>query len=138
MKRYARIETGQVKEIREDETALPPFHPSLTWVEVTAVIPAPQEGWSYHATTGVFAAPPPPPTPPIVPDAEGFLQDLQVIFTRARLRQWIDPVMVLSWMRKSYANLKLDLDAAKAANKVTQAEYDAIVTAARTRNLPGW
>lgn len=75
---------------------------------------------------------------PPTPDAEGFLQDLQTICTRERLRTWVDSVMVMSWMRKSYANLKLDLDAAKLANKVTQAEYDAIVTAAKTRKLPGW
>lgn len=89
------------------------------------------------AILAVFAAHNPLNAPPVV-DAEGFFQDLQVIFTRNRLRQWVDPVMVVSWMRKSYGNLKLDLDAAKLANKVTQAEYDQIVSAARTRNLPGW
>lgn len=75
---------------------------------------------------------------PPAPDAEGFLQDLQMICTRERLRAWVDSVMVMSWMRKSYANLKLDLDAAKTANKVTQVEYVAIITAAKTRKLPGW
>lgn len=90
-----------------------------------------------QAVLAVFAAHNALNVPP-VPDPEGFIQDLQVICTRDRLRTWVDPVMVMSWMRKSYTNLKLDLDVAKRANKVTQAEYDAIVAAAKTRNLPGW
>lgn len=85
----------------------------------------------------VFAAHNPLNVPPM-PDPEGFLQDLQTIFTRERLRSWVDAVMVMSWMRKSYANLMLDLNMVKQTNKVTQAEYDAIVAAARARKLPGW
>lgn len=138
MRRYVLIIDHKIHEIREEATALPPFHPTLQWLEVTDRIPAPQEGWSYHATTGVFAAPPPPPPQPVMPDVSGFIADIQTLFTRDRIRQWLDPLMVITFLRGGFADLKLDLDAVKAANKVTQAEYDRIVLAAQNRHLPGW
>jgi len=56
MKTYARIYGGTVAELfSTDGDITTMFHPSLTWVDVTAVSPAPQVGWNYAA--GAFSAP---------------------------------------------------------------------------------
>jgi len=73
MKKYARIEGSTVREIISHADAFDiskAYHPSLVWVEITGISPAPQEGWLYDEGTGGFAAPPPPPPPPPDPSDE--------------------------------------------------------------------
>lgn len=63
-KLYARIEAGTVREIisRADNFDLTKaYHPSLVWVDITGVTPAPNEYWFYDGTT---FSPPLPPAPP--------------------------------------------------------------------------
>lgn len=64
MKQYARVEDGTVEEIinRSDTFDMSnAYHPSLVWVEITGIVPIPQEGWIQ--TGEVFEAPSPPPLP---------------------------------------------------------------------------
>lgn len=64
-KTYARIADGAVAELVTLDAAIPiaaAFHSSLTFVDVTGISPAPQQGWTYSAPN-TFAAPVPvPPT----------------------------------------------------------------------------
>ncbi|HLJ64256.1 MAG TPA: hypothetical protein VKT70_09130 [Stellaceae bacterium] len=72
MKTYAQIVGGQVVEIiatAADITTL--YHPSLLWIDITSVMPAPQLGWSY--SNGTFAPPPPPPPPTLAQTAQAML-----------------------------------------------------------------
>ena len=60
-KNYARIDGGLVVELFStsgDITQI--FHPSLIWVDITTLSPAPQAGWSANQAAGAwtFAAPP--------------------------------------------------------------------------------
>lgn len=72
---YARITNGIVAELFTLPAGSPPiaemFHPSLTWVDVTNVSPAPQAGWSYSG--GSFAPPPAPPAPTLAEQAAAML-----------------------------------------------------------------
>ena len=67
MRQYARIEGREVKEVIEhpDTFNIPPeYHPSLSWIEITGVTPAPRVGWLFDRGTGVFVATRPPSEPP--------------------------------------------------------------------------
>ena len=69
MKQYARIDGGTVREIISRSNAFAmskAYHPSLVWIEITGVVPVPQEDWLYDGTN--FSAPLPPPPPPPKPD----------------------------------------------------------------------
>lgn len=63
IKNYARVDSGVVGELFStsgDITQI--FHPSLVWVDITSLAPAPLPGWSALQTAGVwtFSAPPAP------------------------------------------------------------------------------
>lgn len=56
MKKYARIDSGNVVEIFQtpgDITQM--FNPELIWLDISSIIPEPQTGWSYDGI--VFVAP---------------------------------------------------------------------------------
>lgn len=56
MNTYARIQAGAVFELFEcDGPITGLFDPKLVWIDVTAVAPQPQQGWTYDGTA--FAAP---------------------------------------------------------------------------------
>ncbi len=74
MRQYVRVEGGKVMEVVEhpDDFNIPPaYHPSLMWIEVTDVRPAPQVGWLFDRGTGVFAAVRPQAEPPDPTDEIG-------------------------------------------------------------------
>lgn len=57
MKKYAQLnKQNKIHHILEIEN-LPPFHPSIKFVEITGMDPMPQEGWNYNQATGEFVAP---------------------------------------------------------------------------------
>ena len=56
---FALVFDGQVVQI---ETTQFDVAPTLSWVDIAGVSPAPEVGWSYDGTD--FTAPPPPPPPP--------------------------------------------------------------------------
>jgi hypothetical protein len=56
MKTYARIDNGIVAELFEtDGDITEMFHPDLQWIDITAMSPAPQPGWTYSGSA--FAEP---------------------------------------------------------------------------------
>lgn len=57
MKTFARIDGDRVAELLH-AAELPEMHPSLVWVDVTDLDPAPAEGWAY--VNSAFAPPPGP------------------------------------------------------------------------------
>ena len=73
---FALIASGQVAEIAPSKF---PVHPSMSWVDISAVSPAPQPGWAY--ASGVFTAPVAPPSPsvPILASAALAESDVTVI-----------------------------------------------------------
>lgn len=46
------------------EAAQFPVAPALIWVDISAVLPVPEVGWSYDDVTDAFTTPPPPPPLP--------------------------------------------------------------------------
>lgn len=93
MRQYALIEGDVVKEIinRFDSFDISKaYHPSLIWVEITGITPAPKDEWIKTGTT--FAAPPPTLGPPIAMDysaeLDGALETLKN--TGATVDQLID------------------------------------------------
>lgn len=51
---YARIQAGEVKEVRQFDSIEGRFHESLTWVECPESV---EEGYQYDSDTGEFAEP---------------------------------------------------------------------------------
>lgn len=75
---------------------------------------------------------------PSAPDVDGFIEDLKRAFPRTRLRQVVDAVMVMTIIRGGFDDLKVDIDAAKAENRITLAEHTQVRGFGRARNFPGW
>lgn len=56
MKEYARIEAGKTMELfSTDKDISTLFHPSIEWVDITSLQPAPLVGWLY--VDGEFSEP---------------------------------------------------------------------------------
>lgn len=72
MKKFARIEGGEVREILKAKE-LPPFHPDLDWREVTDVLGV-GERWTVSGTT--WSAPAPTPKREIPANTPANLTDL--------------------------------------------------------------
>ncbi len=56
MSKYARIDAGKTMELfSTDKNISTLFHPSIEWVDITGLEPAPLVGWFY--TDGTFSEP---------------------------------------------------------------------------------
>jgi hypothetical protein len=54
MSYYARIQDGEVQEVRQFDTIEGRFHESLTWIECPETV---EEGYQYDSDTGEFTEP---------------------------------------------------------------------------------
>jgi hypothetical protein len=99
---YARIVSGTVAELFTPPAGVAIadcFNAALAWVDVTAVSPPPQPGWTASETGGVwsFAAPPAPPAPALAQQAAaaisaGIILTLSGSMTLAAIAFPTDPV----------------------------------------------
>lgn len=95
MRQYARIEGGKVTEVAEhpdDFKIAPAYHPSFQWIEVTDARSAPQVGWLFDRSDGVFIATRPGSEPPD-PSDEVVLALEAIRGTGATVDQLIDALV---------------------------------------------
>lgn len=124
---YARVEGGVVVELFTPPTNVPLascFPSALTWVDVTAVSPAPQQGWTYDGA--VFAAPPatPPAPPPTIIPPSAFIDRFSAAEQQAVMTASQSSWQINLWLTKAVAATSVDVTDAR-----TIAGMGALVTA---------
>ena len=83
-KRYALIQGGRC-HWKFDITTLPEWHAGISVVEITGLMPEPDEGDLFDGTT--FSKPPVPPAPPVPPREPGSAELMRALVKKGLITE---------------------------------------------------